>query len=127
MHPADDDTATIGPDGSVPERAEEVPPTLHDSTPVTRAAYEIWTECRGDTDRIVARLYLEDPGDGIGGAFDGGPLPAGPEREREMRPGPQVRELGAAVRDERDDGHARQRMIEEAGVNVVQLMRLIVR
>src|SRR6202022_3686045 len=47
MRPADDDTDAIGPDSATEGRGDNIPPTLHDSTPVNRAAYEIWTECRG--------------------------------------------------------------------------------
>lgn len=82
MRPKDDDTVPIGPDGSSAHDA--VPPTLHDATPVKRAAYDLWRECRGDVERIVERLYLESPelfeeafvGEGVAvnsGQFDGLP------------------------------------------------------
>lgn len=59
MRRPDDDTAHLGP-GSA-SRSRDVPPTLHDATPVSRAAYEIWADCHGDVDRIVDQLYLEQP------------------------------------------------------------------
>src|SRR5580692_4640670 len=48
----------------------------------------------------------DDPGP----AFDRGPLPAGPEGDGDLRPGPEIRELRLAVGDEGD------RRLSRAGI-----------
>jgi leucyl-tRNA synthetase len=52
---------TINLESGLPDEDEGSPPTLHEDTLAARAAYGAWKACGGDPERIVDRLYRDEP------------------------------------------------------------------